>query len=183
MPLPWMMGAMFASTAAALAGAPLRSPGRFRKYMIAVIGIMVGSAFTPDILERAGQWLVSLSALAIYTTVSIFVLGWALCRLASFHPADAFCSAAPGGFAEMVILGGSMGGDERKISLMHSVRVLLTVVAIPFWFRIVHDYVPTGTAVLGNAADSSPHRWGHPSGQRRARLRRDLETCASPSIS
>ena len=121
MPLPWMMGAMFASTAAALAGAPLRSPGRFRKYMIAVIGIMVGSSFTADILERATNWLVSLSALAIYTIVAIFALGWALYRLASFHPADAFCSAAPGGFAEMVVLGGSMGGDEREI-LAHAQR-------------------------------------------------------------
>ncbi len=153
MPLPWMMGAMLVTTAAALIGVPLRSPGKFRGYMIAVIGLMVGSAFTPDILKQAAHWIFSLSALAVYTTVSILVLGWALCRLASFHPADAFCSAAPGGFAEMLILGGSMGGDERVISLMHSVRILLTVVLIPFWFRIFHGYVPSGTAAFGTVAE------------------------------
>lgn len=153
MPLPWMMGAMCATTAAALAGAPLRGPGRFRSYMIAVIGLMVGSAFTPDILKQASHWIFSLSALALYTVLTILVLGWALCRLVSFHPADAFCSAAPGGFAEMIILGNAMGGDERTISLMHSVRILLTVVVIPFWFRIFHDYVPSGTAAFGAVED------------------------------
>ena len=153
MPLPWMMGAMLVTTAAALFGVPLGNPGKFRGYMIAIIGLMVGSAFTPDILKQASHWIFSLSALAVYTTVSILLLGWALCRFASFRPAEAFCSAAPGGFAEMIILGGSMGGDERVISLMHSVRVLLTVVLIPFWFRIFHGYVPSGTAAFGSVAE------------------------------
>lgn len=153
MPLPWMMGAMCVTTAAALAGVPLRGPGKFREYMIAVIGLMVGSAFTPEILKQASHWIFSLSALTAYTMMAILVLGWALCRFLSFQPANAFCSAAPGGFAEMLVLGSSLGGDERIISLMHSVRILLTVVIIPFWFRIFHDYVPSGTAVFGKIED------------------------------
>ena len=36
---------------------------------------------------------------------------------------------------------------------MHSVRILLTVVLIPFWFRIIHDYVPSGTAAFGTVAE------------------------------
>ena len=59
MPLPWMMGAMLVTTAAALLGVPLRSPGKFRGYMIAIIGLMVGSAFTPDILKQATHWIFS----------------------------------------------------------------------------------------------------------------------------
>jgi uncharacterized protein len=153
MPLPWMMGAMCVTTAAALAGVPMRGPGHFREYMIAIIGLMVGSAFTPEILDQLSHWVISLSALAVYTIVTIFILGCALRWWLNFHPADAFCSAAPGGFVEMVILGGAMGGDERVISLMHSVRILLTVIVIPFWFRIFHDYVPSGTAIFGKLED------------------------------
>lgn len=154
-PLPWMMGAMCVSIVLALAGAPLRPPGRLRDVMIAIIGLMVGSAFTPQILAQAGEWLPSIAAILVYSTVMIIGLGWLLRRFGGYDPATAFCSAAPGGFTEMILLGGSMGGDMRTISLMHSVRVVITVVTIPFWFRIVHDYVPAGTAAFGSVSDLS----------------------------
>lgn len=154
-PLPWMMGAMCVSTVAALAGAPLHPPKGFRDVMIAVIGLMVGSAFTPQIIGRVAEWLPSIGAILVYSAAMIVGLGWLLRRFGGYDPATAFCSAAPGGFTEMILLGGSMGGDIRAISLMHSVRVVLTVVAIPFWFRLVHDYVPSGTAALGSVSDLS----------------------------
>jgi len=156
MPLPWMMGAMCVTIAAALAGAPLRAPGRLRDVLIAVIGLMVGSAFTPEILVQAGQWLPSITAILLYSTVMIVGLGWLLRRFGRYDSATAFCSAAPGGFTEMILLGGSMGGDERIISLMHSMRIVITVVTIPFWFRFFHDYVPAGTAAFGRINDMSP---------------------------
>jgi hypothetical protein len=150
-----MMGAMCVTITAALAGAPLGSPGRLRDVLIAVIGLMVGSAFTPEILAQAGQWLPSITAILLYSTVMIIGLGWLLRRFGRYDPATAFCSAAPGGFTEMVLLGGSMGGDERVISLMHSVRIVITVVTIPFWFRFFHDYAPAGTAAFGRINDMS----------------------------
>lgn len=156
LPLPWMMGAMCVTTIAALTGVPLRAPDLSRAVMIAVIGLMVGSAFTPDVLGRALQWLPSLAMLLVFTVTTVLVLGWGLCRFGGFSPADAFCSTAPGGFTEMVLLGGAMGGDERIISLMHSVRILITVMVIPFWFRIFHGYVPGGTAVFGSIRDLTP---------------------------
>jgi len=155
MPLPWMMGAMGVTIVAALAGAPLRAPGRLRDILIAVIGLMVGSAFTPEIVAQAGQWLPSVTAILAYSAATIVCLGWLLRRFGGYDSATAFCSAAPGGFTEMVLLGGSMGGDERVISLMHSVRIVITVVTIPFWFRFFHDYVPTGTAAFGRVVDLS----------------------------
>lgn len=155
-PLPWMMGAMCVTIAAALAGAPLRAPGRLRDILIAVIGLMVGSAFTPEILAQAGQWLPSVTGILVYSAAMIVGLGWLLRRAGGYEPATAFCSAAPGGFTEMILLGGSMGGDERTISLMHSVRIVITVVTIPFWFRFFHDYVPAGTDAFGTIGDLSP---------------------------
>ena len=48
----------------------------------------------------------------------------------------------------MVVMGGEMGGDERSIALTHSIRVMLTVLVIPFWFRFFHGYEPGGLAVI-----------------------------------
>lgn len=156
MPLAWMIGSMTVTTVASLAGAPVQGPGRLRGYMIPVLGIMLGSTFTPEVLNRAGHWIVSISCLFVFMVVVVAVLGTILRRFARFAPATAYFSATPGGLVMMVLMGGSMGGDERTISLMHSMRLLTTVLVIPFWFVIFHGYHPTGVPGVGRGGTLSP---------------------------
>ena len=73
-PLAWLIGAMCVTTASALAGAKIMVPAPLRWLMIAVLGTMVGSAFRPEMFERAGQWLVSLSGLFVYVAVVAVVI-------------------------------------------------------------------------------------------------------------
>lgn len=148
MPLAWLIGAMVIITIAALAGMPLKSPGRFRNLMIGVLGIMLGSAFTPDILENAGQWWQSILTLMVFIAMLAAAVAVFLNRVARFDPVTAYFAAAPGSFATMVIMGTEMGGDERNISLIHAIRIMLTVLVIPFWFRFYHGYVPGGAGGL-----------------------------------
>ena len=152
-PLAWMIGAMLITTAASMAGAGLHVPPRFRSFMIAVLGIMLGSSFTPDTVDRMFEWTGSLASLLVFVAAVIATLGLFLRRRAGFGPANAFFSSAPGGFSPMVLMGGAMGGDERTIALMHSVRLMLAVLIVPFWFRLFHGYQPGGTAALGRIAD------------------------------
>ncbi len=149
LPLAWMIGAMCFTTVAALAGAPLRGPERLREVMVAVLGLMLGSTFTPEVLERAGQWVISLTSLVLCVAVVAVSIGVVLHRRAGFGPVTALFSATPGGLVVMVLTGGALGGDERTISLMHSMRLLLTVLVIPFWFQLFHGYQPSGGAAAG----------------------------------
>ena len=41
LPLPWMLGALFASMATAILGAPVLPPNRIRPATVAVIGVVV----------------------------------------------------------------------------------------------------------------------------------------------
>ncbi|MDA1090071.1 MAG: AbrB family transcriptional regulator [Proteobacteria bacterium] len=141
-PLAWMIGAMVVTTIAALAGAPLKPPGRLRHLMIAVLGIMLGSAFTPDVLDNVGHWWLTMTTLVIFVMFLAAVVAVFLNRVAGFDPVTAYFSAAPGGFATMVLMGAEMGGDERQISLIHAIRIMVTVLVIPIWFRFFHGYVP-----------------------------------------
>ena len=147
-PLAWLIGAMVITTAAALTGAPLKGPGQLRNVMIGVLGIMLGSAFTSDALDNLGQWLSSLSVLLAFIVAVTTVVALYLVRIGGYDPISAFFSASPGGLATMVVMGGEMGGDERSIALTHSIRVMLTVLVIPFWFRFFHGYEPGGLAVI-----------------------------------
>ena len=156
LPLAWMVGAMCATAFAAMSGVDLKIPGRLRGVMITILGLMLGSAFTPDTLERAGRWLPSLCSLLLFVAVVVALLGYFLRRKAGFGPATAFFSATPGGITPMIIMGSAMGGDERTISLIHTVRVMLAVLVIPIWFRLFHGYEPQSTIAMGRIADISP---------------------------
>jgi uncharacterized membrane protein AbrB (regulator of aidB expression) len=58
LPLAWMIGAMLATTAGAMAGLPLAVPPVLRSLFVVVLGVMLGSSFTPAILDRLGEWAV-----------------------------------------------------------------------------------------------------------------------------
>lgn len=157
MPLPWMLGSMAFCTAAAVMGAPIQAPARIRPYMIVVVGIMLGSGYRPEIVDRAGEWLGSLSMLLAYVAV-VGGAGLAYFRLFSrYDPVTAYFCAMPGGFNEMVMMGAEMGGDERKIALTHASRVLLVVFTVPLWLRLTGQLDIAARTALGTAlADVSP---------------------------
>ena len=64
MPLAWMLGACVFSTIAAFAGLRIGMRIRLRQGMIIILGVLLGSGFTPDLVQRLGQWAVSLGVLS-----------------------------------------------------------------------------------------------------------------------
>ncbi len=150
MPLAWMIGAMVFTTVAALMGAPVRGSRRLRSFMVPVLGIMLGSAFTPETLGQVDLWVPSILVMLIFVAVVIGCVGAFLYKIMDFGPVSAYFSATPGGLATMAIIGTDWGGDERRIGLVHSVRILLTVLIIPLYFRIFEGYIPGGLESLGS---------------------------------
>lgn len=137
LPLPWMLGSMTACTLAALSGWRPGVPRPLRATMIAVLGIMLGSAFTPDILDRFAGWAGTLAALFATMALTTALVMAYLRRVGQMGVVTAYFAAAPGGINEMVLTGGAMGGDERQIALIHALRILLIVFAVPFGFRLI----------------------------------------------
>src|SRR5215207_2519656 len=97
LPLPWMLGPMTVCTIAALFRAPIAAPAVVRPPMTMVVGVLLGSGFTPAIVGQLASWLPTLA-----------------------------------GLVEMVLLGEERGGNARTIALIHSARILLIVMTLPF---------------------------------------------------
>ena len=135
LPLAWMLGAMVFTTAATVSGADLKLPIKMRSAFVTILGVFLGSAFTPQVLERISQWPLTLSCLVLYVMLLTAVLYQLFRRIARFDPVTAFFAATPGGLSEMVLVGAALGGDDRRIALAHACRVLMVVMVIPFWFR------------------------------------------------
>lgn len=142
LPLPWMLGAAFFATVAALAGAPVAIPLRLRNTMFVVLGVLLGSSFTPDVLQDAGRWLISLAGIALYVVGVGGVVYLLLRRLAGYDPATAYFAGTPGGLSEMTLIGTAMGGDERTIALTHALRIVIIVFVVAFGFQLFGGYVP-----------------------------------------
>jgi membrane AbrB-like protein len=155
MPLAWMIGAMCLTTASALAGAKVSVPTQLRTVMIAVLGVMLGSFFRPELFERAGEWTVSLSMVTVYVAAVATFLTFYFRRVARYDHATAFFSAIPGGLVEMTTIGTMMGGDERSIALTHASRILLVILVIPFGFRWWEGYQPSAGGILSAAAPAA----------------------------
>lgn len=143
LPLPWMMGAMVATTVASMAGVAQAIPAWSRPPTIAVLGVLLGSSFTREMVARMPDWLPSLAALPVYILVIGALALVYLRRIAKLDPLTAFFCATPGGLGEMVILGDRAGGDLRTISLVHATRILLIVLTVPLAFRFL-GYLPPG---------------------------------------
>ena len=152
LPLPWMLGAMTVATAAALAGAPLAVPGTVRNIMVAILGVLLGSQFTVDIFARIADWYVGISGVVISVAAMVGLAYVAFRKLGGYDRPTAYFSAMPGGLSEMMVLGESMGGDGRTISLTHGTRILIAVFLIALYYRVFEGYEPVGLPVPTGAA-------------------------------
>ncbi len=149
LPLPWMIGAMAATTVAAVAGAPIALPTSLRALMVAVLGVMLGSGFSPEILGLLDQWALSLASLVLYAALAGGLGMIFFRRVCGYDRVTAYFAAAPGGLSEMALVGGAMGGDSRVISLSHATRVLLVVLTLPFAFQLLFGYDPANKPAAG----------------------------------
>lgn len=136
-PLPWMLGSMAACAIASIAGAPVAASAATRRPMAAVIGVVLGSSFRPDLFDHARAWIVPLALLPLFLASAALLCVTYFRRVAKFDPATAYFAGMPGGIAEMVVMGSERGADERTVGLIHAARIFMVVFALPFLIRLV----------------------------------------------
>lgn len=140
LPLPWMLGALFAGMAASVGGLPVLPPMRIRPAVVAVIGVMLGARFTPAVMDHAAAWSGSLALLLVYICVvaAVVVPFYRLCG--KFDWVTAYFAGMPGGLNEMIEIGEAKGADVRSIILAHSLRIVVTIALIAVWFRVIQGH-------------------------------------------
>lgn len=143
LPLPWMLGPMTVCTLAALIRAPVVAPTVIRPPMTMVIGVLLGAAFKPDMIGHLPLWLTAIGGLFAFMLACGLGCVVFFRKVGGFDPTTAYFSGMPGGLVEMVILGEEKGGDGRTIALIHSARILLVVMTLPFIVQALEG-VPLG---------------------------------------
>jgi membrane AbrB-like protein len=154
MPLAWMLGSCLFTTVAAFCGVRIGMRVRLRQGMIIILGVLLGSGFSSDLVQRLGQWAVSLGVVSLMTLTAAALCYLWLRRTTDWNRQTCYFAAMPGGLNDMTILGGAMGGEERAIALAQALRILTVVMTIPVWYRLVNgaqaSVLTMGHAPTGN---------------------------------
>ncbi|MFY0661527.1 MAG: AbrB family transcriptional regulator [Shimia sp.] len=130
-PLGWMIGAMLATAALALSKLPMQQPSGVFNVVRASVGAMLGTAFTLELITSFPQWWASITGLLIAMAVMFGLAFVALRKVARFDRPSALLCSIPGGIAEMILLSESAGADQTRVSIVHALRISLTILILP----------------------------------------------------
>ena len=139
LPLPWLLGPIAACLVAALAGLRMRGFAPLNNTMRTILGVAVGSTFTPAILSSmTGMWPTLLLIPVMTSCIGLVGVPY-FRRVWNYDFPTSYYSAMPGGLQDMLIFGEEAGGNPRSLSLIHATRILLIVVTLPFILQAFWD--------------------------------------------
>lgn len=149
MPLPWLLGSIFAtSLAIRFDFIPIKSPKLFSSPARILIGLAIGSAFTPEILQFIPQYTFSLLLVIPFTILVIFFGTYYYYKVLKYDLKTSYLGSMPGGVIEMVIIGEELKANTAKITLMQSSRLFFVVISLPFIIQYIFQIDIRGNQLL-----------------------------------
>ena len=153
-PMPFLLGGIFGAASFVLFyernGASLPKLSRWvRLVFMSIIGAMIGSRFSPELLTLLPQFWIS------GLTIIPFILlahggSYAILRLlGKYERLDAYFASLPGGIVDSAALAEEAGADLRIVTAQHFIRIILVVTCVPLLFLVVQ-----GDAVGSLAGES-----------------------------
>lgn len=120
-----------------------------RLVFMAIIGTMIGSRFSPELLSLIPKFWIS--GLALIPFILFAHAGnYAIMRkLGGYNKLDAYFAALPGGIVDSAALAEEAGADLRIVTAQHFIRIILVVSSIPLLFLFIQ-----GDAVGSLAGES-----------------------------
>lgn len=162
-PLPWLLGGMAATGIAAVTrfrplGTDLGFPMTARLICVPVIGVLIGSAFTPAVLAAMPGWWPGLLTVAAFVPLAHGMNYLLFTRLAGLDRTTAFFGGMPGGLLESIELARESTADLAAVTVLQFSRIAVTVTAVPLIFAAVQggavgsaagETIGAGTALSG----------------------------------
>ncbi len=149
LPLPWLLGSIFAtSIVIRFEKLPIKSPKVFSPPARILIGVAIGSAFTPEILKYIPHYTASLLLVIPFTILVIFFGTFYYYKVLKYDLKTSYLGSMPGGVIEMVIIGEELKANTAKITLMQSSRLFFVVVSLPFIIQYIFQIDIRGNQLL-----------------------------------
>ena len=162
-PMPYMLGGIFGAACFVLwyerGGRTLPPVTRWvRQVFMSIIGAMIGSRFSPEILTLLPQFWISGVVLLPFILIT-HAGSYAIMRgLGGYKRLDAYFASLPGGIVDSIALAEKAGADVRIVTAQHFTRIILVVTSVPLLFLFVKGEV-VGSLAGETLATASYEVW------------------------
>jgi len=135
-PNAWVIGSLLVALLLTASGIHL---SRVPEWMVRtgqlLIGVSLGTRFTPAFLHTAPRYLASVAACALVMMALGAGFGVAVAALAGIHPGAMILATSPGGIAEMALTARVLHLGVPIVTAFHVARMVVVVLAIGPLYR------------------------------------------------
>jgi hypothetical protein len=124
-------GAMLAVAAAAMTGRTMAVPAHLTQAVLLMLGIMLGSLMSRQLLQHISAYPLTIGLLALATFCVTFGSSYYLQRLHGWDRTSAFLAASPGALSQIALLAIEKGADMPAIAVVQTLRVIILTAALP----------------------------------------------------
>lgn len=156
LPLPWLVGSLYAIALARIAGLPLIPPPGARQGGQWIIGISMGLYFTSAVIAEVISHAPLIIGMAVLSLMMGMAGATALFRWRQADLSTAFFSSMPGGASEMANLSDIWSASVDLVAAAHATRVMLVVLIVPLALTLSGNHVENESLMA-----SRPVVWHH----------------------
>ncbi len=131
LPAPWLSGSMLMVAGLALARAPLYLPETIRQLVWIVLGMSIGSGFTPQIFGQMLHWPLSIVGLGLTILAGIAASAAFLVWMAKWSRTTAFFAAIPGALSYVIMMSLRSTADTRLVVMAQMLRLVSVLAILP----------------------------------------------------
>src|SRR5882757_8966746 len=147
-------GAMLAVAIAAMSGRAMAVPAHLTQAVLVLLGILLGSLMSRQLLQHLGAYPLTIGLLALATFCSTFGSSIYLQRIHGWDQTSAFLAGSPGALSQITMLAIEKGADVPAIAVVQTMRVIILTAALPLLLALTGIAPPSSPA--GAVAIASP---------------------------
>jgi membrane AbrB-like protein len=137
-PNAWMIGPLLVALTITAQGIALSSmPAAVLNAGQLLIGIALGSRFTPAFFHAAPRYLAAVAGMTVLYLLIAVAFGYWLAALAGLPTATAVLATTPGGIGEMALTAKLLQLGAPIVTAFHGLRMLLVVLSIGLLYRLL----------------------------------------------
>jgi membrane AbrB-like protein len=141
-PMPFLLGGIVGAAGFVLYyernGEELPKMSRWvRLVFAAIIGSMIGTRFSPELLSLLPHFWISGLAIIPYILIAHGGNFLIMQKIGGYNARDAYFAGLPGGIVDSVALAEDASADVRIVTAQHFIRIILVVSTVPLLFWVI----------------------------------------------
>lgn len=149
----WLLGAMFSTVGFVMTGREVVFPNLLRNALFVILGLMFGSAMTPEMLTSMAKWPSSM-ALVVLTMVALVFASVAYFRIiAKWDMASSLLASIPGALSHIMSVAGDTGANIKQVAISQSTRIFLLAALMP----LMLGFEPQSAGIAARVPVSLPN--------------------------